>query len=246
MSVAIKYRNPRHPDEVGLVIIDEAVQVEDRQKIFVAMIDRAESLRRLIALYRQYIAGGVNAELARQYLDEIALAEAEPAVPGKATLGRLRLQQRNFALNIATSGVVSISGPATTAKAAVCRLGRRTLCERRVDQCRIVRLLPGVDHRPGRALHDDGLIVDDAVAVAVCVRDLHRVGQRVQRNRAGQLRADAWSQGRIVEGTVMPGRRVLGNRRPLIRRPGRCGGRRLGRGKPDARHERARGDDRKQ
>lgn len=37
---------------------------------------RAETLRRRIALYRRYLHDGVSASLARQYLKEIAAAEA--------------------------------------------------------------------------------------------------------------------------------------------------------------------------
>jgi hypothetical protein len=39
--------------------------------------DRAETLRRQIALYRDYLRAGIDAELAMNYLQEIALAEAE-------------------------------------------------------------------------------------------------------------------------------------------------------------------------
>jgi hypothetical protein len=41
------------------------------------MIDRADALRRLIALYRRYMAEGADTDLAWQYLHEIATAEAE-------------------------------------------------------------------------------------------------------------------------------------------------------------------------
>ena len=41
------------------------------------MEERAEILRRRIALYRRYLAEGVDAGLARQYLSDIADAEAE-------------------------------------------------------------------------------------------------------------------------------------------------------------------------
>lgn len=37
---------------------------------------KAEALRQRIALYRGYLRDGVNASLARQYLKEIAAAEA--------------------------------------------------------------------------------------------------------------------------------------------------------------------------
>lgn len=43
------------------------------------MNERAEILRHRIALYRQYLAEGVEAELAQHYLREIAGAEAELA-----------------------------------------------------------------------------------------------------------------------------------------------------------------------
>ncbi len=43
------------------------------------MSERAEILRRRIALYRRYLAEGVDAELARQYLRDIAHMEAELA-----------------------------------------------------------------------------------------------------------------------------------------------------------------------
>lgn len=41
------------------------------------MSERAETLRRRIALYRRYLAEGVEADLARQYLRDIAHMEAE-------------------------------------------------------------------------------------------------------------------------------------------------------------------------
>ncbi len=43
------------------------------------MQDRAQTLRRRIALYRRYLSEGVDAELAQLYLREIAEAEAELA-----------------------------------------------------------------------------------------------------------------------------------------------------------------------
>jgi hypothetical protein len=43
------------------------------------MEQRAETLRRRIALYRRYLAEGVDADLARQYLDHLAMDEAELA-----------------------------------------------------------------------------------------------------------------------------------------------------------------------
>lgn len=42
-------------------------------------MDRTETLRRRIGLYRQYLREGVSAELAALYLREIAAAEAELA-----------------------------------------------------------------------------------------------------------------------------------------------------------------------
>jgi hypothetical protein len=41
------------------------------------MEERADTLRRRIALYRRYLAEGVDADLARTYLSELAEAEAE-------------------------------------------------------------------------------------------------------------------------------------------------------------------------
>jgi hypothetical protein len=43
------------------------------------MKGRAEILRRQMALYRRYLAEGVHADLARQYLAYIVTAEAELA-----------------------------------------------------------------------------------------------------------------------------------------------------------------------
>lgn len=43
------------------------------------MNERAEILRRRIALYRRYLAEGVEAELAQHYLREIVSTEAELA-----------------------------------------------------------------------------------------------------------------------------------------------------------------------
>lgn len=43
------------------------------------MSTRAEMLHRRITLYRRYLAEGVDADLARQYLDDIRAAEAELA-----------------------------------------------------------------------------------------------------------------------------------------------------------------------
>ena len=43
------------------------------------MQKRAENLHRRIELYRRYLAEGVDADLARQYLDDIRTAEAELA-----------------------------------------------------------------------------------------------------------------------------------------------------------------------
>ncbi len=43
------------------------------------MKDRAETLRRRIALYRRYLSEGVDAELAQWYLRQIVEAEAELA-----------------------------------------------------------------------------------------------------------------------------------------------------------------------
>ena len=43
------------------------------------MQDRAELLRRRVAMYRRYLADGVDALLARHYLREIVAAEAELA-----------------------------------------------------------------------------------------------------------------------------------------------------------------------
>ena len=44
---------------------------------------KADALRRRIALYRGYLREGVNANLARQYLKEIAKAEAALATLGE-------------------------------------------------------------------------------------------------------------------------------------------------------------------
>lgn len=41
------------------------------------MEDRAETLRRRIALYRRYLEGGADADLASQYLRAILTAEME-------------------------------------------------------------------------------------------------------------------------------------------------------------------------
>ncbi len=41
------------------------------------MTERAELLRRRIALYRRYLTEGVDVDLARQYLNDITEAEAE-------------------------------------------------------------------------------------------------------------------------------------------------------------------------
>ena len=41
------------------------------------MEEHAESLRRRIALYRRYLAEGLDADLARIYLGELADADAE-------------------------------------------------------------------------------------------------------------------------------------------------------------------------
>lgn len=43
------------------------------------MPERAQILHRRIALYRRYLSEGVDADLARQYLNEISVAEAELA-----------------------------------------------------------------------------------------------------------------------------------------------------------------------
>ena len=51
------------------------------------MIDRAEALRRRIALYRNYLRGGVSAGLAAEYLREIAAAEAELAEAARRKSG---------------------------------------------------------------------------------------------------------------------------------------------------------------
>src|SRR5665213_1271015 len=53
---------------------------------------------------------------------------------------------------------------------------RPLLTNAAIDDLSIGRLLPGVDHLAGGALDDDRMIVDDAVAVMVGLRDLHRVG----------------------------------------------------------------------
>lgn len=50
-----------------------------RRGSFEAMDERAEMLRRRIALYRRYLAEGVDAELAWHYLNEIASAESQLA-----------------------------------------------------------------------------------------------------------------------------------------------------------------------
>jgi len=44
--------------------------------------DRADALRRRIALYRSYLRDGVSASLAREYLKEIAAAEVALAKLG--------------------------------------------------------------------------------------------------------------------------------------------------------------------
>jgi hypothetical protein len=41
------------------------------------MTERAQTLRRRIALYRRYLAEGIAADLARQYLNDISVVEAE-------------------------------------------------------------------------------------------------------------------------------------------------------------------------
>ena len=43
------------------------------------MNERAEILRRQVALYRRYLSEGIDAELARYYLHELVEAEAELA-----------------------------------------------------------------------------------------------------------------------------------------------------------------------
>jgi hypothetical protein len=43
------------------------------------MTTRTEALRRKLALYRRYLAEGVDSDLARRYLEEIMAAEAELA-----------------------------------------------------------------------------------------------------------------------------------------------------------------------
>jgi hypothetical protein len=48
------------------------------------MSERTEILRRRIALYRRYLAEGVEVELARQYLRDIAQMEAELSQIGKS------------------------------------------------------------------------------------------------------------------------------------------------------------------
>jgi hypothetical protein len=43
----------------------------------IVMEERADTLRRRIALYRRYLAEGIDADLAQTYLRELAEAEAE-------------------------------------------------------------------------------------------------------------------------------------------------------------------------
>jgi hypothetical protein len=54
-----------------------------RSYSFGAMDERAEMLRRRIALYRRHLAEGVDAELAWHYLSEIANAESQLAEMGE-------------------------------------------------------------------------------------------------------------------------------------------------------------------
>jgi hypothetical protein len=50
------------------------------------MDDRAQTLQRRIALYRRYLREGVDANLASEYLREIAEAEAElEQITGRGT-----------------------------------------------------------------------------------------------------------------------------------------------------------------
>ena len=51
--------------------------IRRRSSIFCAMNEPIELFRRRIALYRKYLAEGVDAALAQEYLHEIARAEAE-------------------------------------------------------------------------------------------------------------------------------------------------------------------------
>ena len=63
---------------------------------------------------------------------------------------------------------------------------RRKLCDlpARLDPCRMNRLIPGVDNLACGTVHNDGAIVNEAVAVGVRPRDGDRAGQRIHRNSA--------------------------------------------------------------
>jgi hypothetical protein len=52
-------------------------------------------------------------------------------------------------------------------------------------------LLPGMDHLPGGGIHDNGLVIDDAVAVGARRRGNHRRRQRIHRDGTGQHHTDA-------------------------------------------------------
>jgi len=66
------------------------LQIYDKRIMMPAMMDeRAEALRRRIALYRRYLRESVDATLASEYLREIAEAEAElEQITGRGTVRR--------------------------------------------------------------------------------------------------------------------------------------------------------------
>ena len=86
--------------------------------------------------------------------------------------------------------------------------------------------LPGVDDLPAAALNDNGLLVDDAVAIAVRRLNLNGTRQRIHCRGRRLFHADGWPESWVADGFVMLAGRVLGYRRPLVRHPlrrrGRC------------------------